>query len=157
MWSLQKKPEFKQKFPELSEDTQQPQVQSCLGSPTSYRKLLLDLTLLSTCYMAHPVVLALCRHRHVFPSLALANINSACLQHSIRSLMCCLRHLSKRSKLHIDRLSSGCTQTSQQLMGHLLTQQSTRRHKELGRYLLHAVAHLLLMTALFVCCAVLDF
>ncbi|DBA85258.1 TPA: hypothetical protein ACH3X2_005957 [Trebouxia sp. C0005] len=26
MWSLQKKPEFKQKFPELSEDTQQPQV-----------------------------------------------------------------------------------------------------------------------------------
>ena len=58
MWSLQKKPEFKQKFPELSEDTQQPQVQSCVGSPTSCRKPLLDLKLLSTCYMADPVVLA---------------------------------------------------------------------------------------------------
>ncbi len=54
MWSLQKKPEFKQKFPELSEDTQQPQVQSCLGSPTPCRKLLLDLKLLSICYMADP-------------------------------------------------------------------------------------------------------
>ena len=43
MWSLQKKPEFKQKFPELSEDTQQPQVQSRLGSPNPCRKLLLDL------------------------------------------------------------------------------------------------------------------
>ena len=156
MWSLQKKPEFKQKFPELSEDTQQPQVQSRLGSPNPCRKLLLDLKLLSTCYMADPVVLALCRLRHVFPSLALANLNSACLQHSIRSLMCCLRHLSKRSKLHTDRLSSGCTQTSQQLMAPLLTQQSTRRYKELGRYLLHAIAQLPLMTALFVCCVVLD-
>ena len=116
--------------------------------------------------MADPVVHALCRHRHVFPFLASANTNSACLQHSIRSLMCCLRHLSKRSKLHIDKLSSGCTQTSQQLMELLLTQQSTRRYKELGRYLLDAVAQLLLMAAPFVyravlccavlCCAVLD-
>lgn len=105
MWSLQKKPEFKQKFPELSEDTQQPQVQSCPGSPTSCRKLLLDLKTLSTCHVADPVVLAWCRHRHVFPFLVLANINSACLQHSIRALMCCRPHLSKRSKLHIDRLS----------------------------------------------------
>lgn len=28
MWNLQKKPEFKQKFPELADDSQQPEVRS---------------------------------------------------------------------------------------------------------------------------------
>lgn len=37
MWSLQKKPEFKQKFPELIDESQQPEVSLCYASNMLYR------------------------------------------------------------------------------------------------------------------------
>ena len=45
MWSLQKKPEFKQKFPELVEEPQQPEVSpvSCDQRPSVYNTSVLTM------------------------------------------------------------------------------------------------------------------
>lgn len=37
MWSLQKKPEFKQKFPELVDEPQQPEVSPCHATDVVYK------------------------------------------------------------------------------------------------------------------------